>query len=309
MSQLQTNLENLQEILNKINNLPEEVVLPKLSNPADASKVLEGYEIINKDGEKVTGIFNANTAVLNFTVVGGTTVPVNPKENTIWVNTNNKITSWIFNTITPTNPSNGMVWISTGTSSHIMFNALNVNGLQVHPLSTRQYVNGEWKSKTAKIYQNGSWVDWHKYIYKNGDFTDITGGWTATKWNGGSELTLTMTVDETGVMTFKSATTGGTGRMGYFYTNNAVNLTDYNKICWNITADNAPSGTSYNHQLFVFTDNNYTTKDAYVYITNDTIGVYEIDISGLTGAYKIGACMTNHTGSTHSISFDSIWLE
>lgn len=33
---------------------------------------------------------------LNFKVVGGTTAPVNPKENTIWVNTDVKITSWHF---------------------------------------------------------------------------------------------------------------------------------------------------------------------------------------------------------------------
>lgn len=35
-------------------------------------------------------------ASLNFKVVGGTTEPVSPKENTIWVNTDQKITSWHF---------------------------------------------------------------------------------------------------------------------------------------------------------------------------------------------------------------------
>lgn len=40
--------------------------------------------------------FGAGGTSLNFKVVGGTTAPVNPKENTIWVNTDVKITSWHF---------------------------------------------------------------------------------------------------------------------------------------------------------------------------------------------------------------------
>lgn len=33
---------------------------------------------------------------LNFEVVGGTTQPANPKENTIWINTDVEITRWYF---------------------------------------------------------------------------------------------------------------------------------------------------------------------------------------------------------------------
>jgi len=40
-------------------------------------------------------------AELNFEVVGGTTKPANPIENTIWVNTENEITSWIFSATEP----------------------------------------------------------------------------------------------------------------------------------------------------------------------------------------------------------------
>lgn len=42
-------------------------------------------------------IFNESGGTsLNFKVVGGTTAPSNPKENTIWVNTDHKITEWHF---------------------------------------------------------------------------------------------------------------------------------------------------------------------------------------------------------------------
>ena len=40
-------------------------------------------------------------ASLNFKVVGGTTEPANPSENTIWVNTDEPITSWIFSAKNP----------------------------------------------------------------------------------------------------------------------------------------------------------------------------------------------------------------
>ncbi len=38
---------------------------------------------------------------LNFTVVGGTAAPSNPKENTIWVDTDTEITSWDFSAMQP----------------------------------------------------------------------------------------------------------------------------------------------------------------------------------------------------------------
>ena len=40
-------------------------------------------------------------ANLNFRVLGGTTQPANPKENDIWVNTDAKITSWVFSVTEP----------------------------------------------------------------------------------------------------------------------------------------------------------------------------------------------------------------
>lgn len=115
---------------------------------------------------------------LNFQVIGGTTAPSNPKENMIWVNTSTKITSYIFSATQPTG-SAGMVWISTGTSSTVEFNALKKNGIQVYPLSAKQYISGAWGDVTAMSYQGGEWVGWITYLYNEGDeCTDITGGWS-----------------------------------------------------------------------------------------------------------------------------------
>lgn len=107
---------------------------------------------------------------LNFEVVGGTTQPTSPKENTIWVNTSTAITSWVFSAAQPTNPAAGMVWIATANSSSAPFNALKKNTLQVLPQAAKQYISGAWVDKTAVIYQAGKWVDLYVfYLFHSGE--------------------------------------------------------------------------------------------------------------------------------------------
>lgn len=63
-SNLQTNNTSLQSILDTINALPEAGTdLPELSNPATASEVFLGKEVINKDGDAVTGTFTIDSEV------------------------------------------------------------------------------------------------------------------------------------------------------------------------------------------------------------------------------------------------------
>lgn len=116
---------------------------------------------------------------LNFKVVGGTSAPASPAENTIWVNTSVTITGWVFSAAAPTSPAAGMVWFSTGSSSSVAFNAVKKNGIWVYPAGCQQYVSGEWVTKTAKIYQSDAWKDWQLTLYKAGTkrvkFTDGNG--------------------------------------------------------------------------------------------------------------------------------------
>lgn len=97
------------------------------------------------------------TDALNFKVVGGTTQPENPKENTVWVNTDTEISGWVFSPEEPAEPSDGLVWIGLGMASRAPFNALKKNGLFVYPLFCKQYVSGAWETKTAYVYKSGTW--------------------------------------------------------------------------------------------------------------------------------------------------------
>lgn len=247
-------------------------------------------------------------AGLNFKIIGGTTAPKNPRENTIWINTNTKITNWTFSNTEPTEKTQGVIWIYCGNSSDVSFNVLKRNDIQIYPVGAYQYISGSWVKKEAKTYQDGEWIDWTMYLYYLlNDYTDITGGWT----NGDSQnaTTTTISIDETGVFTFSlSVADAATGRQGWVHTTNDVDLTDYSKVCVNITKDYNGSSRGASHEIRVGTD--HWGKDAYTTITDNTAGLYEVDVSGLTGMYKITIFVQAQVGPEgHTISFDSIWLE
>lgn len=98
------------------------------------------------------------TDALNFKVVGGTTQPENPKENTIWVNTETDISGWVLSQEEPVEPSDGLVWIGLGTASPAPFNALKKGGLHCFPASCRQYAGGTWVNEDAYLWKDGAWV-------------------------------------------------------------------------------------------------------------------------------------------------------
>ena len=144
-----------------------------------------------------TNASGSGSGGLNFQVIGGTAAPSNPKENTIWVNTSDKITSWVFSAEQPSNPANGMVWISTGTSSRVEFNALKDNSIEVYPISAKQFAGGTWATKIAQSYQDGEWVGWFDTkIVKDGvaykEFVTINGSWSSSQPNdSGNNTTVT----------------------------------------------------------------------------------------------------------------------
>ena len=226
---------------------------------------------------------------LNFQVIGGTTAPSNPKENMIWVNTSTKITSYIFSATQPTG-SAGMVWISTGTSSTVEFNALKKNGIQVYPISAKQYVNGAWVDKTAKIYQNGAWRDWWDgYLYDYGDKNEsITGGWVGTR---SAKITFNSTS--------MSLTSSGNAKV---YTKNKINLTEVKHLLFEGTL--AVSSTPAYRSLCVFADtpssNDYSNLVAY-YNTAVNNSTCQLDVSSLSGSYPVGFALRDSTTTVKSL--------
>jgi hypothetical protein len=167
---------------------------------------------------------------LNFKVVGGTTQPTNPKENTIWVNTDTKITGWVFSATQPTEPTEGMVWVYSGTVSTVEFNALKNNAIQVYPIKAKQYIGDAWGEKETKTYRGEAWVNWWNCeLYDSGDECfDYTGGWESVELkytSSGEGRALRVTNIDGGVKL-----QGNINRGGIYKTKNKVKLSGYKTV-------------------------------------------------------------------------------
>jgi hypothetical protein len=228
-------------------------------------------------------------AGLNFKVVGNPQ-PENPKANTIWVDTDVKITGWDFSAAEPVNPAEGIVWIFTGTSSPVEFNALKKNCIQVYPLSAKQYIGGAWVDKVAKSYQNGAWVDWwNGELYEIGkEYTNLTGGWTNIGYSAASGTTINAgSKTDDGI--YLAPPTGEVDLAG---TDKTIDLTDATTLYCKI--DVKKYGGYPN--VFCVSKTKVITSPTAIAETNATgVQTLSIDVTTLTGEYYISMRAT--TGS------------
>lgn len=123
---------------------------------------LHGFGIPSGNNES-----SGNGVELNFEVVGGTSAPENPTENTIWVDTNIEITGYTLssNERTEESVSNGFIVIKYDPyyqNGNGGFNAIiNNNEIFIKPISAMQYISetDTWEQKTIKVWQNNQWVE------------------------------------------------------------------------------------------------------------------------------------------------------
>ena len=227
-------------------------------------------------------IFNqSGGAILNFKIVGGTTVPSNPSENTIWINTSTPIADWYLQNTEPT-AIEGRVWIVIGTSSVTPFNALKKNGLYVYPLTAKQYVSGAWVSKPISIYRGGVWdnVLSELYLYKAGDeYVSITGGWEEGSVKNGS-----LTKNTTNLTLFSDANSA----YAIAITNKKISISGAKTVTINAITANTNS-YSPRHYYGLSTSNLITSNDeAVAYKEVTEAGQVTLDISNVAaGEYYI----------------------
>lgn len=234
---------------------------------------------------------NGGGVGLNFKVIGGTTEPSNPRENVIWVNTNQKITSWFFTATEPTNPANGTVWFVTGASSSAEFNALKKNGIQVYAISAKQYVSGAWYDKTVKLYRDGKWVGLLAYLYNSGDeCNNLTGGWEFAMKRYAAGITAqdsacTYERNEDHLYIHKH----GVGMGNVMYAKNPINLTSYSSLVFKGNMDDGGGGGYADRvRLCVWSSlEGHSTDNIVAQLTGNSNGG-TINITGLTGEFYVG---------------------
>ena len=258
---------------------------------------------------------------LNFKVVGGTSAPSNPKENTIWINTDAEITSWVFSATQPETATEGMAWIYTGSVSPQGFNALKKNCIMIYPLATKQYVNGAWVEKVAKIYQNGVWADWwNGELYTAGnEWISITGSWYGKPWavSSGAGAASNATVEKND--TYIKMSLNATQKGGVLLTTKKIDLTDFSTLTFNGCInqngfDTSVSEKDANGRLYIFENLTGAYYDSSHVKRSDPIadrgaaGVTTLDVSALHGEYYIGVGLYTFNATNAYLVMNSMVL-
>ena len=236
---------------------------------------------------------------LNFKVVGNPQ-PANPKKNTIWVNTDVPIGKWYFDANQPDDLQEGDVWFSVGTSSPVRFNALKKNGIQVYPVSAKQYVSGALVDKEAKNYQGGEWVGWMIYLYKYGDqFSDITGGWSFVQNADGPYSSCAFNDNNISMSTsFSSGVHAAGGSIGTVSMIDLTNIKTIHAVFSNVScASNLPA------YIYAHISNpsaaNFAT--AHAQLSNvSSLTEFTLDVSSLSGLYVVGVGFDYGNGTASS---------
>lgn len=256
---------------------------------------------------------------LNYSVVGGTTKPSNPKENTIFINTSAGITSHIFSASKPSSPAEGMAWINTNGASASSFNALKKkNWIVLLPGSVNQYIKGVWVALDAYIYKT-SWVRISyaiQYLYNKGDkCASVHGGWVAsTRMHASNAKTPTLTF---GGSTMTASITGTTlnYESGCIETVNGLNLTNFKTIKFVVTGyslTNTQGG-----QGLIQVGVHKGLKDSQIWFAAGNYkdvtgtGTYTLDVSSLSGVHDIVIYLKTDvgTGNTAQITISQIYAQ
>lgn len=282
-----------------------------------ADKIVEGQQVLG-----ITG--NASSSELNFTVVGGTTRPANPANNTIWINTSTAISRWSFkSTAVPTyTMENGYVHIvsaMTNDTGHTL-NALKTNGIHILISGVYQRENDVWNKKEAYIYQDGEWKSFLKiplYIYNEG--ASDTGISAISLVNGYKNEDSVYN----GTTCRELATHINVGCTQAIRTTEKLNVTGYTKIKALVAGfegyGDADKGVP-NVTIFVTDSPNQTLNNedpaynamAGSYRRNQTFDPWtqlEYNIEDISGEYYVGIGNGNFTTGASQLYVKAIWLE
>ena len=253
----------------------------------------------------VSAISAISTGVeLNFEVVGNPQ-PANPKENTIWLNTDVDITGQYLQAEQPEGMAEGEVWISTGTASQFAFNALKKGGtVMVYPISAKQMQGGTLVDVTAKSWQDGEWVEWFKGVYLlNGtDYCDnVTGGWTSAVYNDQNDVTIT-----NGDGFVKITISADNYAQGYFTTKDKISFSGYKTLYIEYEQTRIASNT----WLTVHTQKSgYDEHTAKIKLSakanTKSIGALDVSAVKVDCYVRVGG----EPSTTYGINIYRIWLE
>ena len=246
----------------------------------------------------------ASSGGLNFTVVGGTSAPSSPADNTIWVNTSTSITGWAMQGSAPSG-SEGLVWIKTALSGNTAFNALKKNAIQVAVTGCQQYVSGAWANVAAQIWQNSAWVEFsteNLVLFEAG--AGDSGKWTGSGWSYGSYSSGSGTVSDESL----KLTTTTSPPYVILGTASTIDLTNYSTLHIECSFSK-PSGGGVPYVVAVTGTNVNSGQKFSQDLRNGTS--FDIDVSAISEAcyIVIYGSGSSATGSGGVLTVTKVYLE
>ena len=226
---------------------------------------------------------------LNFKVVGGTTAPSNPKENMIWINTDQKITSWAFSANEPADPVEGMAWIKINDSAGIEIDLVKKNIAAIRIVSAKQYLDDAWAEKPVTVWQNGDWRSSCLWVFNYGklDYSWARTGKEAYDGSGMGSSAPTETINDDGSVTFRQTVSGIS--CGIAYITEPFDLTDYTTLEFDANVVSTYAGMDSFTGLSVWSEiGKYIGSNRVVPGVGSHDSIRTVDISAMDGSYYIG---------------------
>lgn len=276
----------------------KEETLTSLGNAIRYKAGIEDRLSISQMISTIDGLITTTENPYNFKIVGGTTQPTSPSENTIWINTNVAIGEWQFNGSKPTKRSDGStlvagdIYINITNTSTIKFNAFKKNGIILALFTAYQYDGSDWAGKTSSIYMNGAWVPLLSDILNPSQGVDVTGG--MSKISGKTGM---VSKTSTGYRVTQDVSSGDVVSFG-LYTNYKIDVTNISTLTFTFS-NNVKFGSSDITGFYLLDDIPTSTSVVTSYAAlasflshNEqltTVGknTISLDVSSLTGSYYI----------------------
>ena len=265
------------------------------------------YSFILDTGAKTIN-FKAGGAGLNFKIVGGTTQPTSPKENTIWVNTNTAIGEYQFSATQPTKRTDGTalqsgdLWVEiTPLKQNVKFNALKKNSIELYCVKVLQYNGTSWNIKTANIYQDSSWKTIDQTIWIiDGDCKIVYGSFAQTN--------ATTPYISNNFLMFECVATSG-DKKSYWVNTTALDVTnyktlqiEYGRLYATKGGYELPSERYVRIGLYTSTTANesFTVQNYIKAETNAVSGTINLDVTNLKGNHYLKLYMWTHANENRA---------
>lgn len=233
---------------------------------------------------------------LNFKVVGGTTQPVDPEENMLWVPTPLEIADVFISNAAPLEYQRGTVWIKTGVRSYGQLNIAAEETVMVYPLECWIYADSTSNPTqvAAMTYRFGKWRDWNMYLYKEDyESHDMMGGW---EFGGGPSNHYNISQTSDGLRILFNGVAKSEDDFILATTRNKIDLRGISRLIGNPDVVISTTTDYIRLQLFISNENltEYSVKDwiDQRIIAGTDMGPeyanYTLDVSGYNGSYYIG---------------------